>query len=277
LTELLRLSTAAPSLNIMAGCLSAEAWPGSADLPRAAAVQEVNGEATPASSLRRRGKHVTFSPEQQERYISIWAKAVDTQMHFNEMSVKSRQLGLTFVAAALGVGIVLLSRGDDFSLPVNAILFTFQIHIAVILLLGAWLALLAVRGLDLNVYHKMLRGAVTFGEDFEEHYMKRIFDLNKGMTQAISHYSCFQDASKQLDDTGRYAYTGRLQITAEDKIKDFYKNTIRFLLAAALVLFIVTNIASWVEPGTASVDSDQAGIAAPPQGPEITGRCDDFS
>jgi hypothetical protein len=142
---------------------------------------------------------LTFSPEQQETYISIWAKAVDTQMHFNEMSVKSRQLGLTFVAAALGVGIVLLSRGDDFSLPVNVILFTFQIHIAVILLLGAWLALLAVRGLDLNVYHKMLRGAVTFGEDFEEHYMKKIFDLNKGMTQAISHYSRFQDARKEPD------------------------------------------------------------------------------
>ena len=46
-----------------------------------------------------------ISPEQQEQYIAIWAKAVDTQMHFNEMSVKSRQLGLTFVAAALGVGI----------------------------------------------------------------------------------------------------------------------------------------------------------------------------
>jgi hypothetical protein len=215
---------------------------------------------------------VTLSPEQQERYISIWAKAVDTQMHFNEMSVKSRQLGLTFVAAALGIGIVLLSRGDDFSLPVNAIFFTFQIHIAVILLLGAWLALLAVRGLDLNVYHKMLRGAVTFGEDFEEHYMKKIFDLNKGMTQAISHYSRFQDAGKQLDGTGRYTYTGQIQITAEDKIKDFYKNTIRFLLAGALVLFIVTNIASWVKPDTVSGDNDRASAAVPHRGPEITDR-----
>jgi hypothetical protein len=147
---------------------------------------------------------MTLSPEQQDKYIAIWAKAVDTQMHFNEMSVKSRQLGLTFVAAALGIGVVLLSRGDDFALPVNAFLFTFQIHIAVILLLAAWLALHAVRGLDLNVYHKMLRGAVTFGEDFEQNYMKQIFELDKGMTQAISHYSRYADADKRIGEDGKY-------------------------------------------------------------------------
>ena len=122
---------------------------------------------------------MSLPPEQQEKYIAIWAKAVDTQMHFNEMSVKSRQLGLTFVAAALGIGVVLLSRGDDFALTVNLFVFAIQVHIAVVLLLGAWLALHAVRGLDLNVYHKVLRGAVTFGEDFEQNYMKKIFDLDK--------------------------------------------------------------------------------------------------
>lgn len=159
----------------------------------------------------------------------------------------------------------------------NVILFTFQIHIAVILLLGAWLALLAVRGLDLNVYHKMLRGAVTFGEDFEEHYMKKIFDLNKGMTQTISHYSRFQDADKQLDGAGRYAYTGHLHVTAEDKIKEFYKNTIRFLLGAALVLFIVTNIASWVQPDAAAANIDQGRVAVLPQGSQVTGRCGDIA
>ena len=49
-----------------------------------------------------------------DNYLQIWAKTVDTQMHFNEMSVKSRQLGLAFVAAALGVAIVLLGQGNAF-------------------------------------------------------------------------------------------------------------------------------------------------------------------
>ena len=101
-----------------------------------------------------------------DAYIAIWTKAVDTQMHFNEMSAKSRQLGLTFVAAALGVSIVLLGRREDFALSIP---FTdFGLHISVLIFLATALAVYAVSILDLNVYHRMLRGAVTFGEDFEE-------------------------------------------------------------------------------------------------------------
>jgi hypothetical protein len=77
--------------------------------------------------------------------------------------------------------------------------------------------------------------------------------------------------------TGRYVYTGQSQITAEDKIKEFYKNTIRFILGAALVLFIVTNITRWAEPETARADSDRVGVVLPPKGSGITGRCDDSS
>jgi len=184
---------------------------------------------------------MSIEPNQQEQYIAIWAKAVDTQMHFNEMSVKSRQLGLTFVAAALGVGIVLLSKGDAFSFPITIHGIEFQLHVAVVLILGAVLALVAVRGLDLNVYHKMLRGAVTFGEDFEQHYMKQIFDLDKGMTQAISHFSRHSDANKKKSDTGKYIYTGQSSVTAEDKIRSFYTNTIVSLLIGAAALLFITN------------------------------------
>ena len=185
---------------------------------------------------------MAISTEQQEMYISIWAKAVDTQMHFNEMSVKSRQLGLTFVTAALGIGIVLLTRGDAFAFPIPIAQIDFQLHVAVLLVLGAWLALIAVKGLDLNVYHKMLRGAVTFGEDFEQHYMKQIFELDKGMTQAISHFSRYEDAGHRLENE-KYVYTGERRITAEDKIRSFYRRTGRFLWIAALILLVLTNAA----------------------------------
>jgi len=93
------------------------------------------------------------SPDSGRDYIAIWSKAVDTQMHFNEMSVKSRQLGLTFVAAALGLAVVLITRGEDFALS----FLWFQLHISVIIILSALLALMAVRQLDLRVYHRMLR------------------------------------------------------------------------------------------------------------------------
>jgi len=177
--------------------------------------------------------------DQQNVYVTIWAKAVETQMHFNEMCVKSRQFGLAFVAAALGFGIVLLSRGEEFILSVHWC-GGFDIHATVLIVLASAFALVAVRILDLNVYHKMLRGAVTFGEDFEENYMKgAIFSLEKGMTQAISHFSRFEDAAATATN-GKYAYRGDQRKNALEKIKRFYNVSISILVIAAFVLFLVT-------------------------------------
>ena|SRR5665213_2969010 len=130
----------------------------------------------------------------EENLIRIWEKAVDTQMHFNEMSVKSRQLGFTFIAAALGVATFLLSRGADFSILFATRYGTFNLHVSVLLITISIVAIFAIKKLDLGVYHRMLRGAVTFGEDFEENHLKKFLKLEKGMTQTISHYSRHNDA-----------------------------------------------------------------------------------
>jgi hypothetical protein len=157
------------------------------------------------------------SIEQQEVYVAIWAKVVDTQMHFNEMAVKSRQFSLGFVAAALGLGIVLLMRHEEFSLSIP-LFGGFDLHMTVLIAFASAFALQAVKILDLNVYHKMLRGAVAFGEDFEQKYMKVIFTLQKGMTQAISHFSRHEDASVSLQD-GQYCYYGQDKKSALKKIR----------------------------------------------------------
>jgi hypothetical protein len=189
----------------------------------------------------------TAENEQKEQYIAIWTKAVDTQMHFNEMSVKSRQLGLTFVAAALGLGIVLLSRGDAFSYPIKVSCIRFQINIAVLLPIAALLALNAVKQLDLNVYHQMLRGAVAFGEDFEATYMKQVFDLEKGMTQAISHFSRYSDAQvERAKGASRLTYSGSNKVTAETKIRGFYRSAKWFLGITTVILFLITNANYWL-------------------------------
>jgi len=177
-------------------------------------------------------------PERTDTYVAIWAKAVDTQMHFNEMSVKSRQFGLAFVAAALGLSIVLLSKGDEFAVRVP-FFGGFDLHATVLIILSGAFALVAVRVLDLNVYHKMLRGAVTFNEDFEEKYMKSIFDLEKGMTQAISHFSRYQDAKVEMKD-GKYHYSGDVKKNALEKIRLFYNFSVGSLVAAAVVIFLIT-------------------------------------
>jgi hypothetical protein len=182
-------------------------------------------------------------PDRQENHIVIWSKVVDTQMHFNEMSAKSRQLGLTFTVAVLGVAVVLISRGNDFSFVLPVFGCNIQLHVSVLLFIVAWLALETVKILDLHVYHRMLRGAVAFGEDFEEKYMKQIFDLPKGMTQAISHFSRYEDAERKIGDDGSATYEGTTHLTAEKKIKAFYGAARKYIIIGAALLFIGTNLA----------------------------------
>lgn len=175
-------------------------------------------------------------------------------MHFNEMSVKARQFGLTFVAGALGLGVVLQTRGQEFvySIPIFG---GIEIHAIVILVLASAAAMYAVSLLDLRVYHKMLRGAVYFGEDFEEKYLKQIFQLEKGMTQAISHFSRFDDAEINRTDAG-YHYEGKNHTTAEDKVRRFYMWSIRILIIAAVALVVITNH-FWMHPRSADTGPPQ--------------------
>lgn len=198
----------------------------------------------------------------KDRYIEIWKKAVETQMHFNEMSVKSRQLGLTFVAAALGVAVVTLSRNEDFSQQFSFFGLPLVIHVALLLNIAAYLALWAVKELDLNVYHKMLRGAVTFGEDFENNYLKSIFDLEKGMTQAISHYS--RSMKADVDKSGKkYRYVEEKGTSAEAKINRFYSLTLGFLLISAGAFFLMTNLPVWLSSSEPAQERTQNLSVAP--------------
>ena len=118
-----------------------------------------------------------------------------------------------------------------------------------IIALAGIVALGAVRLLDLSVYHKMLRGAVKFGEDFEENYMKQIFALEKGMTQAITHFSQYPNAKTILQRDGRYTYEKgkgeeNKRKKARDKIKWFYNILMLSLLVLAVALFFARNFSS---------------------------------
>jgi hypothetical protein len=121
--------------------------------------------------------------EFEDKVVAVWSKAVDTQMHFNEMSVKSRQLGLTFVAAALGLAVFLFSRGGPdakFAFQGTVRGHQFQFHVAEFIILAGAASVYAVKLLDLGVYHKMLRGAVAFGEDLEEVHLRKDTQTEQG-------------------------------------------------------------------------------------------------
>jgi hypothetical protein len=179
-----------------------------------------------------------------EEITAIWAKTIDTQMHFNEMATKSRQLGLAFATAALGVAVVLLGQGDDFAIVV----FGFKLHATVLVLAAAIIAIWAVEQLDM-VYHQMLRGAVAFGEDFEQVHMSKLLKLEKGLTQAISHYSRSADPSASGSPK---KYAGSPSVTAGGKVKAFYRRTMIVLGIGMGAILVVTNFEGWHTPKEAS-------------------------
>tara|TARA_R110002110_G_scaffold251251_1_gene467158 strand:- start:1058 stop:1666 length:609 start_codon:yes stop_codon:yes gene_type:complete len=193
-----------------------------------------------------------------DQAIEVWKRAIETQMHFNEMSTKSRQLGLTFVVAALGLAVVLLGEGKDvaFSIPICA--HQLSIHVSVLIVLVSATALFAVKTLDLGVYHRMLVGAVTFGEEFESTNLVKLMKTPHGMTQFISLYSRYEDAGKQADGS----YAGTIKKTAREKLNQFYNVCITLLVSISIALLIFTQFDAFSktenQPKISTSESDKS-------------------
>lgn len=198
----------------------------------------------------------------------IWEKAVDTQMHFNEMSVKSRQLGLSFVVAALGVAVVLLTReGEGESLPLISLPLTMfggelKIHVSAVIVMIAAAGLYAVRVLDLNVYHRMLRGAVAFGEELEQGTLRtRLMATPKGMTELISLYSRYKTVERQKTKGGStYKVDPKDYFTAENKIQQFYRRTLIVLFVIAIALTVIFGHWNKIPGKPAAIDPMQESV-----------------
>jgi hypothetical protein len=259
----------------------------------------------------------TDQAERRKLVFDIWAKAVDTQMHFNEMSARSRQLGLTFTVSALGLAVFLLGRGDDWRLliPLESCYFrqrpilwgvesailavwityffrhksfsetsrkgraigitialvagplallelaTFkgflsptwsvplkqralELHVSIILVAASVVALLLVRRLDLSLYHQMLVGSVAFGEELENQYIKPeiLPKVEKGMTEAISHFSRAKNARFEVSQPQGKRYTGTDEIRARRKVRGFYAWINAVLVTSVLALLAYSNL-----------------------------------
>lgn len=212
------------------------------------------------SQSKTAGDDTDITANHEKLLVDIWKQAVDTQKHFNDMCVKSRQLGLTFVAASLGAALYLFIRapggsGDAGTTAASSATYAYSftvcghviiLHVSLAIILAAAAAVFCVKKLDLGVYHQMLRGAVSFGEDLEARHIRAMVGLNKGMTQAISHFSRNSDASVQLGTDGRYIYSGNNKKHAGEKLTGFYSVILWFLAALGIAIFVASNFMSAV-------------------------------
>lgn len=170
------------------------------------------------------GNSPTIAQLGPDQLVDVWKQAISTQMHFNDLCVRSRQLGLTFVVAALGLNVVLLSNFEDARLAIACL----SIHISAAIMFIAAIAVIAVWHLDLGVYHKTLRGSVAFAEELDKNVLvPRIPPLQHGMTKFISEYSRHSDVKYENG-----VFTSEKEKLAGQKVRFFY----------CVVVFVLTSI-----------------------------------
>lgn len=167
--------------------------------------------------------------------VDAWKQVIQTQMHFNDLSVRSRQLGLTFVVAALGLSVVMVTQFPESGLT----LFGKLIHVSAFLTAASAFAVLAVRTLDLGVYHRMLRGSVAFQEAADMRGLaKEIFNMPCGMTEYISAYSRSENA--KYNENGE-VIIGKIR-NAAMKVSVFYNYVFIFLGLFTVIIALFVNV-----------------------------------
>jgi hypothetical protein len=178
----------------------------------------------------------TAASEKLKTLITVWDRAIQTQMHFAELSIKTRQVGMTVVGATLGLAIVLNRTTGGFSLEIG----TVEVPITAVLCWTAAVVLVAIWLLDVGVYHRMLRGAVAFNEELEQKQLRAVFGTEKGLTEAISYFSRYPDARLEA---GKYASARETRRhNAGNRISGFYVVLITALVCAGLALLFASVI-----------------------------------
>ena len=170
--------------------------------------------------------------------VEVWRESIASTKHFTEMSVKMRQLGLTFVAAALALAITLLSQSPTARLSILIKSSYYDIHLSGFVIIIAAVGLYVTKQLDLKLYHKMLRGSVAFTEELERaSLVPFLMGTKRGLAEAISLYSRTKQVVPDASDRSLK------RTTAESKIRAFYNLSMIFtVLIGGLVTVFTTNI-----------------------------------
>ncbi len=179
-------------------------------------------------------------PFSDELKIEIWKRSIETQMHFAELSIKMRQIGITLAGATIALAIVLYRTDSGYSF--NVPYFDFLLPIGTILLLSAAAILFAAKIIDVDVYHRMLRGAVKFHELYEQSLDIDV-GWQSGLTESISAYSRYDKPilHDKRGSNGTHWTSYKPRRLAGNRINYFYWFCISALVFVAIALAAAEN------------------------------------
>lgn len=105
-----------------------------------------------------------------------------------------------------------------------------SVHVGGLVLWMSAVGLVAVRQLDLEVYHKMLRGAVKFNERLESKMINEgVIPIEEGLTQTVSRYSRYRDGNVKAPKE-----------PALERVNTFYAIGIAVILIVGAIALVAT-------------------------------------
>jgi len=118
----------------------------------------------------------------QLAYVQRWRAVIDTQMHFNDMLMRTRSIGLSMVIAVYGAAIV--SAGQ---FPDSTVTFLgHRLHVGVGIFAVGMLLLVSLFLLDRCYYYRMLLAAVEHAEEIERESGSAAQPIELRLTRRIS-------------------------------------------------------------------------------------------
>ena len=114
--------------------------------------------------------------------VQRWRGVIDTQMHFNDMLMRTRSIGLSMVIAVYGAAIVSAGQFPDSSVR----FVDLRLHVAVGIFAVGMLLLLSLFLLDRCYYFPMLLATVELGEEIERESGSAAQPIELKLTQRVS-------------------------------------------------------------------------------------------
>jgi hypothetical protein len=114
--------------------------------------------------------------------VEYWKQTISVQMHFNDLCIRTRWLGLTAVATLLAAAGVSARANIEFALPH----FDAKISLPSVLLLSSIVILVALCMLDHMYYYRLLIASVRHAEEIEPALLTDLGIDGDGMTNYLS-------------------------------------------------------------------------------------------
>lgn len=121
------------------------------------------------------------STAEYDQVVTQWQIIISTQMHFNDIILRTRSIGSSVVLAAYGAAALTLGKYPNEYL----LIFNQLIHISVIIIFFALLLLFSIFLLDVTYYYRLLLGVVDIGAKLEEE-QSSLVGTSKQLSEKVS-------------------------------------------------------------------------------------------